>query len=175
LLFVGRFVEKKGLSRLRSVIEATPAWRWVLVGPPGDAAPERWGLPNVRVVGPVAQAELALHYAAADLMVLPSSGEGFPVAVQEAMACGTPALVTDETASALPGAGGLVFSAPPQPEAFEAAARAALGRLRPAFRQRVGDFALARWSSERSAGLYLELLGELAGQPSGSSTLPISL
>ena len=53
----------------------------------------------------LSQAELPPLYQAADLLVLPSVGEGFPLVVQEAMACGTPALVGDETAAGCPEAG----------------------------------------------------------------------
>lgn len=105
LLFVGRFVEKKGLPLLRTLATANSEWHWWFAGwgsPSQD--PEYWGLPNIRVFREVSGESLAELYQAADLLVLPSVGEGFPLVVQEAMACGTPALVTDSTAEGSPAA-----------------------------------------------------------------------
>jgi glycosyltransferase involved in cell wall biosynthesis len=57
-------------------------------------------LPNVVVLPFQAQAGLRDYYQAADVLVLPSTGEGFPLVVMEAMVCGTPAIVSDETYAA---------------------------------------------------------------------------
>lgn len=109
LLFVGRFTEKKGLHLIGEVATAKPEWQWLLVGKTGDVNPHAWNLPNVRVVAPQAQSELRKLYSSADLLVLPSVGEGFPLVVPEAMACGTPVLVAEETAQAVPGLSGNVY------------------------------------------------------------------
>src|SRR3989338_3865575 len=54
------------------------------------------GLPNFRVLGFVSDEQLPAHYQAADLFVLPSrSGEGFPLAVLEALSSGLPVIATD--------------------------------------------------------------------------------
>jgi glycosyltransferase involved in cell wall biosynthesis len=75
-----------------------PNWQWCVIGQ-GPEQPQAWGLPNVRVLSPMPQAELASWYHAADLLILPSEGEGFPLVVQEAMACGLPACITADVAS----------------------------------------------------------------------------
>jgi glycosyltransferase involved in cell wall biosynthesis len=98
LLFVGRFVPKKRLPIVRAIAAARPDWHWCIVGH-GLEQPHAWGLPNVVVRPPMPQARLADLYRAADLLVLPSEGEGFPLVVQEAMACGLPAAITDAVAA----------------------------------------------------------------------------
>jgi glycosyltransferase involved in cell wall biosynthesis len=98
MLFVGRFVAKKRLPLVRQMAALRPNWQWCVIGQ-GPEQPQAWGLPNVRVLSPMPQAELASWYHAADLLILPSEGEGFPLVVQEAMACGLPACITADVAS----------------------------------------------------------------------------
>lgn len=50
------------------------------------------GGPTVRFLGPVLPDDLPDLYRAADMFVMPSTGEGFGIVFIEAMACGTPAL-----------------------------------------------------------------------------------
>lgn len=98
MLFVGRFVALKRLPLLRQMAAARPDWQWCVIGH-GPEQPQNWGLANVRVLPPMAQPALADYYRVADLLVLPSHGEGFPLVVQEAMACGLPACITADVAA----------------------------------------------------------------------------
>lgn len=61
--------------------------------------------PNVRWLGQLEHHDslLASAYAAASVLALPSQGEVFPLSVLEALAAGTPAVMTDESALSLPG------------------------------------------------------------------------
>lgn len=94
VLFVGRMVAKKGLDiALEAAEGSADRFELVLVGP--GTVPDR--LPaNVRVLGALEPARMPGLYRAADAFVLPSRGEGFPVAAQEAMASGLPVVLADD-------------------------------------------------------------------------------
>ena len=89
ILFVGRYVEKKGLEVLRALAEARPDLSFLLAGS-GPIRPGGWGLANVHELGGQSPQALADLYRAVDVLLLPSVGEGFPLVIQEAMACGLP-------------------------------------------------------------------------------------
>jgi glycosyltransferase involved in cell wall biosynthesis len=95
--FVGRFVEKKGLTVIQSLATARPDISFVLAGR-GPIDPNRWCLGNVLVAGMLHADQLAMLYRAADVLCLPSFGEGFPLVVQEAIACGCPVMVDHRVA-----------------------------------------------------------------------------
>ncbi len=176
LLFVGRFVERKGLALLRQLAAAQPQARWVFAGW-GPIDPQAWGLPNATVLRDLTHAQLVPLYGSADLLVLPSIGEGFPLVVLEAMACGTPALVGEETAAGCPQAAHLVFAERlgASDDAARWAARieallqapATLAELRP----RVTAFARHNWSWLRCAERYARLLEACVTEKQISSRL----
>ncbi|MBV8757655.1 MAG: glycosyltransferase family 4 protein [Deltaproteobacteria bacterium] len=142
-LFVGRFVEKKGLPFLRELAATRPDEAWVFIGH-GAQDPSSWNLPNVEVVGKLPQAAIVDYYRAADTLVLPSVGEGFPLVVQEAMACGLPALISAETMEGAPGATDVIASADLHLESWQAALDR-IDALGDDHRRRVAEFA-QRWS-----------------------------
>jgi len=102
-VFVGRFVEKKGLRVLKLLAEMRPDVQFALVGQ-GAIDPREWGLANVHVLGQKPQEVIADLYRTADMLILPSVGEGYPLVIQEAMACGLPVICGAESARADPGA-----------------------------------------------------------------------
>lgn len=102
VLFVGRFTQRKGLDVLERAVKERPDWQWCFAGW-GSIDPERWGSASVRVWRNCSGEDLAALYQLADCLVLPSYGEGFPLVVQEAMACGTPVVVSRETLEGIEG------------------------------------------------------------------------
>ncbi|PYV89880.1 MAG: hypothetical protein DMG05_12265 [Acidobacteria bacterium] len=95
-IFAGRFVEKKGLSSIRILANSFPEVLFVLCGE-GNIDPFRWDLENTRVLGQKSRVELKRLFHASDILLLPSVGEGFPLVIQEAMACGLPCFILRET------------------------------------------------------------------------------
>ena len=160
LLFVGRLVEKKGVRLLRPLIEATPWCDWLFIGRSGDVDPLMWRLPNLTLLAPMEPVRLRDHYAAADLLALPSSGEGFPVVAQEAMACGTPVLLSEATAAGLPAIRDMVFTSTLAHGDLEHALRSALETVASdtGLRGRVALCAHQRWRADTMVERYVEQL-----------------
>ncbi|MFJ4983738.1 glycosyltransferase family 4 protein [Streptomyces sp. NPDC088732] len=94
VLFVGRLVPKKGYDLLLSGHDPSAGYDLVFAGD-GDSAALA-GLPGVHHLGGLPPRELAEAYRACDVFALPSTAEGFPLTVQEAMASGLPVVTTDD-------------------------------------------------------------------------------
>jgi glycosyltransferase involved in cell wall biosynthesis len=163
LLFVGRFVEKKGLSILEGLARRMSGVNWFFAGW-GPMDPGSWGLKNVRVFYNADRDTVSSLYRASDLLVLPSRGEGYPLVVQEAMASGTPAAVSDETASAFPPAEKHLFHFPASGKNDLDAWADGLGRILSdpgklkAMREVVSSFARETWCWKKCAESYLSVL-----------------
>jgi D-inositol-3-phosphate glycosyltransferase len=89
-LFVGRFVPKKGFDKVMAARDNS--YQLVFAG----GEPNPFTDDDVVLIGSLPQDELAEFYQAADVFVLPSEGEGFPLSVQEAMATGLPIIVAHD-------------------------------------------------------------------------------
>ena len=170
VLFVGRFIEKKGLLRLREMAAKRPNLHWAFAGW-GPCDPGDWNLPNVMVHRGLSGAALAALYRAADLLILPSKSEGFPLVVQEALACGLRAICCEDGAKGDPAAEAYVTSVANGGEesAIVAAYLAQVDRLTamsdgPADRARRAEFARRRYAVEAGAQRYFELLTSLRQQ-----------
>jgi glycosyltransferase involved in cell wall biosynthesis len=170
VLFVGRFVRKKGLYIIERLTQRFPSILWVIVGS-GPEDPNSWGRENVRVLGRLNHSQLADYYRSADLLLLPSSGEGFPLVVQEALCCGTGVLSTEEVSSACAAASTMLRSCPTPRgdvdiDVWERALAATLSdEAYLNLRQSRSQVARSLWSWEMCAEQYLDLFSKLARQP----------
>ena len=171
VLFVGRFIEKKGLLRLREMAAKRPELHWAFAGW-GPCDPAQWDLPNVSVHRGLSGTGLAALYRAADLLILPSKSEGFPLVVQEALACGLRAICCEDGAKGDPDAASYVMSVSNAGDeaAIVEAYLAQVDRLtrmkdRPGDRARRAEFARRRYAINAGAQRYFELLSSLSEQP----------
>jgi glycosyltransferase involved in cell wall biosynthesis len=167
VLFVGRLVRKKGLHIIEQLAQRFTGVLWMIVGA-GPEDPSRWNQDNVRVYGRVSHDKLASYYRAADLLLLPSSGEGFPLVVQEALCCGTGVLSTEEVASACPEAAPMIRTCPTprHGDSIDCWAKALDEALSDGDdvdgRQARSQAARAMWSWEDCARRYMELFAEVS-------------
>lgn len=95
VLFVGRFVPKKGFDLLLAA--ADPGYRLVFAGGPAEALSGAGDADSVVYLGSLTPAEVAAAYRACDVFALPSTSEGFPLTVQEAMSSGIAVVTTDDS------------------------------------------------------------------------------
>ncbi len=108
-------------------------------------------------------------YQASNVFVLPSTGEGWPLVIQEALSCGLPVLCGGDTASADPAATEFVDGVPITAD-HDATASAFAERLdsilhMPASEHSTrarSDFARERYSWLAAARTYLDIFERLA-------------
>jgi glycosyltransferase involved in cell wall biosynthesis len=106
IVFLGRVHQKKGLDILVAALslldKTVPATETLIAGPDDNG---EWGRiekllasmqprPHVRYLGPLEGEERFRFLGAASVFVLPSHSENFGQAVVEALACGTPVVVS---------------------------------------------------------------------------------
>ena len=163
VLYVGRLVAKKNVAALvRALGDIDDPWHALVVGD----GPERPVLAQIAQhcthLPDVVPSEMPDVYAAADLLVLASVGEGMPLAVLEALAAGLPVVLSDDPAFAsLEAAGALRVAA--SRSAIAAAVRSLLAD--PAERRARGllarQWALAHASERAALARYLEIIAEV--------------
>ena len=102
VLYVGNLSIMKGIQYL---VKATRCFSKQLlqvkaVGPVRLSAQALSQLPdNITVTGPVARDQIQVFLDRADVLVLPTISDSFPVTQLEAMACGLPVVISDQAGS----------------------------------------------------------------------------
>ncbi len=170
ILFIGTLQQRKNLNSLleawRMICDEYPDTSLVIAGTPGRVfrqiklSPETV---NVIFLGYVPDQDLPALYAGAAIFILPSLDEGFGLTVLEAMACGTPVVIS--RAGALPEVAGdaAVQVAPDSPLDIAAALRTLLSSEETCIQLRQkGLERAAQFSWERSAREIWELLSKNA-------------
>lgn len=162
LLKAYALLRKTGRTKVPLVIAGGKGWFYS----PIFALAEELGLgEHLLFPGYIADAELPLWYNAAEIFVFPSLYEGFGLTPLEAMACGTPVIVS--SASSLPevvGDAGLIV----EPQDVEGLAEAIAQLLDdPALRKELGAAGRRRareftWpkTAQKTASVYRQALGE---------------
>jgi glycosyltransferase involved in cell wall biosynthesis len=92
IIFVGRLFEKKGFQKL---FEARDKDYFILFVGNGLVPDYMKKDQNTKFIDFKPQKELSKLYASSDMFCLPSTNEGFPLTILEAMACGLPIITTD--------------------------------------------------------------------------------
>jgi glycosyltransferase involved in cell wall biosynthesis len=101
ILTVGALIARKGQALVIEALPMLPGVHYWLAGAGEEegryrALAQKLGVETrVHFMGPVANAELPQLYRAADAVVMPSVSEGLANAWVEALACGTPIVISD--------------------------------------------------------------------------------
>jgi glycosyltransferase involved in cell wall biosynthesis len=169
ILFVGRFVEKKGIPAMKRMVEMRPDWTWAFAGW-GPLDPAGWNVENIRVLSELRGPSLAALYRCCNLLVLPSSGEGFPLVVQEALASGLPVVCGEDTLTADTTLREYVKGASVSKGDDDKTAREFLTAIDESLASECGSiqksaqrraFAVSRYSWDHAVERYLKILSEL--------------
>jgi glycosyltransferase involved in cell wall biosynthesis len=143
-LYVGQISHRKGIPILLEAASRLPEVEFVLIGPVVSHDTLRAAPPNAVRFGSLSCPEVAEQMQRADLLVLPSVEDAYPLVVLEAMASGLPVIVTDHVGSSEmiePGVNGMVVPAGDAGTLAEAIQRLTLD---PELRAQMGWAARAR-------------------------------
>ena len=163
VLFAGRLVEKKGVPMVLQTARALPEAIVLLAGDGPLRGLLQTAPPNVVWLREVGAGEMTTCYHAADLVLLPSVGEGLPLVVQEAMASGLPTVISEDEIYAQ-NLRDVCVTAPRSAPALAEAIRRALGPERETLGRIARTYAIEHWSVDVMVERYHALVARLLTQ-----------
>ena len=162
VLFAGRLVEKKGIEIVLGVSERLPDLHFLIAGDGPLRTLLQPSRSNVSWHRAVAPEQMPECYHAADVLLLPSRDEGLPLVVQEALASGCPAVVSEDEAFASALVEARISAGAPRSEVECAAeVRRLVGGSTHAMRERARAYAAAHWDYRGMVRRYLEVFDSL--------------
>ena len=169
VLFVGRLVEKKGIGLVVAISRALSTCHFLIVGDgPLRGALERRA-DNVTWVPAIGPDRMPDCYFAADCLLLPSHDEGLPLVVQEALACGLPAVISEDEPFAVElGRLQVCALAPRTVPAMSELVRDVLGQSAIPLRLRARAHVESEWSAEAMVQRYVDVLHRLVPLGAGA-------
>lgn len=170
VLFVGRFLDSKGVPLLKEVVRSCPEIDFTLIGNGPRREPFSWGLPNARIIESVSTAELRELYGAHDLLIMPSHGEGWPAVICQGMACGLPCVVSEEAFEGYREDPNQFLVRPREATALAETLHAAAAGVLPVVQERwaTSEYAHAHWDWLKTAHIYLDLFERVLSESAAS-------
>jgi glycosyltransferase involved in cell wall biosynthesis len=95
IIYVGRIAHHKGSDLLFKIAKNNPDKKFIIIGRTVDKQLIDKSLKNIKIIESIENKKLIDYYNASDLCLFLSRSEGFGISFREAMACGTPTIISN--------------------------------------------------------------------------------